>query len=668
MAEIKQKVTLDADQFFSVMSRLLDSISGLEKKLGDSARAGDETAQTDRKRRETAQTLRSELEQLVGQELAHEKALKAGAEASGESAEQSAARTQRIGEIGAALGEQRAVQERVNEAIERSASALRKAEIEEEKRAETAADLRAKLESLVRAEIEHESALSRGLPISDQDAKKSRERKAEIERLGASLGQIKSVQDRVNDAILKSTGHQREAVESTGKLDASVNGLIGRYAGFITSGAGILKLLSSIVDVSLKAVDANAKLGESLRALSVNVGGERSARIFGQVTQIAADNSFSVQGRTQLLEAISTLTDLQPDLSDTDIGNAARTLADIQRNSGVGGRGAAQSLVSAQKNLGLNREQAAQALVALFTSGVTDQAVVDITQRAGNVGGLDALALILAGREEGLDVNSTGRAVSTLIGSLSARDSDGQLAERLRRIGVTDEQSFSQRFSRLVSQRESGGIGQADFENIIGGAENLRIVQPLARAVTSGAFERARGLLLANDTISKASRELDANPFVKAQERQNLRELTGQVNRERRSALGEDLSQIDADAEGSVLLKALSPFAKITAGVEAVGRFLGFVPDLSVEQAEINRRRIKETSQSAIDEQFNFQRANAGTEDLLGDLQQALKDPSLSLDQRQKIEVRVQQLTINNISTQYQRPDPQEADSGRRDR
>jgi hypothetical protein len=490
------------------------------------------------------------------------------------------------------LADVSAAQEKLAESIEDSAATAQQAAGVERSRQEVLAELRDRLEELVRQELAHEQSVARGGAADDTALNRATERRTEIERLSQRLGEEKAVQDRVNASIREHAGASGQATGEIAAMTGAVEGLIARYTTFAAVGQTIIKTLTEIRDVAMSTVDAMQQLGEQQRALSVNLGGERAAGLSGQVTKIAAQNMFGVAGRNQLLEAVGAVTNRVPDMSDAQITEMARHLAVVQRTTGVGGRQGVDVLLGLQQNLGVSTERATDMAVTMLSAGMDAGAIAQITQRAGAAGGEDALALLMAGREEGLDVNKVGRQLPTLIQSLTARDQRGKLDRGLRRAGVTEEMDLVQRFEQIIGARDEGRISAGQFEQLIGGAQNLGVVEPLGRALKSGAFERARGELRDDQAAERAVQAVQENPVVAAAERQAQRELMQQVRRERPSAFGEAMQQ--AEHESDYFIGRVG--AKVARGTAAL--VLGDRANVSHE--DVNLREINRSVDQSL--------------------------------------------------------------------
>ena len=342
------------------------------------------------------------------------------------------------------------------------------------------------------------------------------------------------------------------ASKKTGILSSAFGGMIAQFVGFAAIGSTIIGTFKEIAAEALRAATAVKEVGDATRGLSANIGGRRAQQIFGQVTTIAAENRFSVAGRAQLLEGVSALTDAQPNLNNTQIVASARNLALLQRATGVGGKQGFSVVQSLQANVGLSESQAVDTAASLLNSGFDASAVEDIVSRGGNVGGLEFVALASAARQTGLAPGDAGRALPTLIGALNQRDERGNLASSLTSLGITEDQTLTQRLAFLDAQRAAGAISQGAFEKATGGAQNARIVAPLTRALQQGLLAPELAALTDPNSAENAVAAILQNQYVRAAERANVRELGITAGREQ-SALtpvGEELQAESKRTEG----------------------------------------------------------------------------------------------------------------------
>ncbi len=351
------------------------------------------------------------------------------------------------------------------------------------------------------------------------------------------------------DAAERTTQQMSAKDRVLGSLAGNVKSMVAGWIAFSAIAGTVIGLLRDITSNAIEAAKAVAQIGASLRGLSANIGGQAAADVFQDVTEIAAENRFNVEGRAQLLEGVTAGTDIREGLSREQIGALTRNLAQLQRGTGVGGREGFLTIQSLGANLNLNDEQSVDVAAALLSRGVDASAVRDLAERGGNVGGIDVLALLLAAREQGLDVNRAGRALPTVIGALTRREESGELSQELQNLGLTEGQGFVESLEFLVQQRAAGKITEGQFSRAVGGEQNARIAVPLARVLaTPGALDAAREALLDPQASEQLIEEITKNKFVRAQERQNVRELAAQVRRERSSLtpLGEELAEFDA--------------------------------------------------------------------------------------------------------------------------
>ncbi len=371
----------------------------------------------------------------------------------------------------------------------------------------------------------------------------SEQERAELDAADATREGGKAA-DEANQSL---TWKQR-AIES---LNGALGGMVTRWIGALAIGREIVRFFNDIADAARKAAAAVVSVGESTRGLTANVGASTAKAVFEGTTEIAGENRFNVQGRADLLAAVSALTDLREGLTQDQILEETRRLATLQRATGVGGADAARLLLSLQENLGLGGDQAVDFGAVALNSGLTADSLQQIVDRAGNVGGMDLVAALIAARGTGLDPNRASRSVPTLIAALTKNDASGNVDPLLASAGVTAEMPIIERLQKLLEARDAGRLNAGQFNEAIGGAEQLRTIAPLERVLQRNLIPQARAALTDAQAVENTIAELQRNEFVRAQERQNVRELAAQVRRERSglTAVGEELADFEASTQ-----------------------------------------------------------------------------------------------------------------------
>lgn len=344
-----------------------------------------------------------------------------------------------------------------------------------------------------------------------------------------------------------SRGHSRfrRAIDGVG---SSIRGLTTSWLGLAALTGAILAFFRELASAAAASAQAIADIGRGMRGLAVNVGGERADTLLGEINAIARDSKFDTEGRAQLVEAATALTDFRPDATNDQIVASLKNLAMLQRATGVGGQEGFRTVNSLQANLGLAEDESVDVATTLLNSGFEAQTVQQLAERGGNVGGLDFMSLILAARGKGLNVAQSGEQIETLIGSLTRRGADGGLAPELAGLGVTGNMTLNQRLAFLVQARDSGQISRGQFETAIGGAQNLKIVSPLARALTDpAAMTSARAQLGDDQAVENAIAALLESEAIQAEERANARDLQNQIATEESGmgGIGETIDEVN---------------------------------------------------------------------------------------------------------------------------
>jgi hypothetical protein len=321
------------------------------------------------------------------------------------------------------------------------------------------------------------------------------------------------------------TGEAGETIEKTrgrlGGLGDSVKGMVGSWLSFTLIVSTIVAGFRDITSAARDALNAVVELGKNIRGLSANVGGKLADEVVTDINKISLASGFDVAGRNQLIEAIAAQTDVDPSLGRAQLRQSAARLAQLQRATGVGGEAGFDVVQSLQATFGLTQQQAVDQAAVLLNSGLEAQSIQDLAEKAGPVGGQELLARLLAARGE-VNLGRAGRALPTIISALTRREADGSLAKSLAGVGISEDQTLVQRIDLLAEGTQSGRINQAQFEQAIGGAENLRLFAPLARA-RAGQAEAERAL--ATGTAVQEIQKLRQSENVRIAERQQQREL-----------------------------------------------------------------------------------------------------------------------------------------------
>jgi hypothetical protein len=282
-------------------------------------------------------------------------------------------------------------------------------------------------------------------------------------------------------------------------------------------------------------------------------------------------------------------------MSSPEIMKSAANLALLQRGTGVGGREGFATVQSMMANLGLSEGQAVDRAAVLLNGGFDAQGLRDIVERSGTRGGEPLLAAIYSARRFGLDPNKVSRQLPTLLDNLNARDDTGALTPELQAAGVQDGQTVIQSLQAIRQAVASGQITQAQADKILGGAASARLVDPLLRAVAAGADQQAMAELADPNAAEDQVKRILANPYARAQERQNTRELLVQSQRESPGSIaarrGEVLAQQEAETAD------LPGVYKFAADVGNLPNYL-FPGNVTDDDAR-NRSRILQNSGAA---------------------------------------------------------------------
>lgn len=370
------------------------------------------------------------------------------------------------------------------------------------------------------------------------------ERVAALEqRLAESTGQATQAGNEAADAGEK----QRSALDG---VSGAVVGMVGRWLTWTAIASTVVKGFADVAEKAKEAAAAVAAAGSATRSLSASVGGREAAATYGDITRIAAEQGLSVGGRSEVLRAVAAMADLRPGMDRAGRAEFAQQFAELYRGTQVSGETGAQLLSAMHSNLGLNMQQSQDMAATLLTGGISGEAAKEIVEKGGDVGGVDLLALLYAARGQGIDINRLGRSIPMLAGTVTRRDASGQIAAELAAAGVAEGMQPVQAIAAIIGARQSGRISDPQFEAAIGGAENRRFFEPLARALPGVAA--AKRELLNPQALETVLSRMAENPLIAAEERANLRELRATVRKETSApaqAYGEAYGQMEVETQ-----------------------------------------------------------------------------------------------------------------------
>jgi len=452
-------------------------------------------------------------------------------------------------------------------------------------------ELKNELRSLHDQEVRLQQRQERGVEITNEERRASKRREAQIEGLSRAIAEHRDRQDEVNRRVDRSIDSQRRAgraMDNTtdaarrqgrglGVAGEAVAGLQSRWLSFAAAGAGLITFMRELNETLDKQAESAREVGEILGGLSANIGGDLADDVLERVNKIALDRGLGLEGRKGLIEVLSASTDIDPNQDADTLGRTAERFADLQRGTGVGGAEAFGAVRALRANFGLDEQAAVNQAGVLFNAGLSPNIVEQLTERGAPVGGQDFLALLLAARGE-VNLEKQGEAAQTLIEALTRRDQDGSLADELEAVGLTGDESLVERIQRIQSARSNDQISQAQFERAIGGAQRLRIFDPLTRALPR--LDETRASLETGTIEEEIERRLKSE-FVQAQESENRRQLQDELTLERTGAqrpfqlLNAGLSGVKDEGGGSLLFGATRATAALGGAVLTQGSSLG---------------------------------------------------------------------------------------------
>jgi len=149
------------------------------------------------------------------------------------------------------------------------------------------------------------------------------------------------------------------------------------------------------------------------------------------------------------------------------------------------------------------------------------------------------LSLMLSARQE-LDPNTISEGFNTLRNALTRQGEGGKLAEQLRNLGLSNDQSFIEKIRTIRQGRQSGEITEQDIQ-ALGGTRAQGVLAAFSKGLPR--LDEARQALETGDVEQLIQRQRQ-NPTVRAAERANRRDLRGSVASEQ-SGMGGGAEVVD---------------------------------------------------------------------------------------------------------------------------
>jgi hypothetical protein len=367
----------------------------------------------------------------------------------------------------------------------------------------------------------------------------------ELRKTAKETQQLGKVTDRTGDVAERAARQQRELAQQTeraghkasntgrrfsglrdqlGKLRGSIGKVAAGWASFAAAGTGALLLLRDIAQTAREAKDAMIELGNAQKSLATNVGGQRADALRGDINRIARAKGLGKQGRNALIQAATTATDLDPTLTNTQILNRVRGTASLSRATGFDPGNAFQAANALSENLEIPFGRAVDQAALLGTSGFSARGITQAGERFAGLDGREVLSMMMAARQN-IDPNTISEGLNTLRNALTRRGPEGKLAEELRKLGLSGDQSFVDKIRTLATGMETGRIGKGELQ-AIGGTRAQGVLKAFARSVEN--LPEARRSLDTASVGQIVQRQLTSDA-VRAAERARRRELRSQT-------------------------------------------------------------------------------------------------------------------------------------------
>jgi hypothetical protein len=431
----------------------------------------------------------------------------------------------------------------------------------------------------------------------------------ELRKTAKDTKQLGTVTDRTGDVAERAARQQRELGQQTqragrkaGDAGRRMGGLRSQldklrsagakvaagWASMAAAGAGVALILRDIAQNAREARDALIEVGKAQKGLSTNIGGQRADELRSDINRIAKDKALGVQGRDALIQAATTATDLDPSLTDTQILQRVRGTASLSRATGFSPNRAFQAANALSENLEIPFQRAVDQVAVLGTSGFSARGITQAGERFAGLDGREVLNMMMAAREN-IDPNTISEGLNTLRNALTRRGQDGRLAEGLRNLGLSGDQTFVDKIRTLAAGMEAGRIGSAELQ-AVGGTRAQGVLKAFARSVEN--LPDARRSLNQGSVEQIVQRQLQSD-VVQASERARRRKLRSRLAQEESGMGGaaetasEAQTRLEEAGGGSAALGAVSETSS------GINRMAGGTPTKGSLERERRRRAAK---------------------------------------------------------------------------
>lgn len=411
--------------------------------------------------------------------------------------------------------------------------------------ASAAASLQERLVELIKQENQHQASLRLGVQADHEALVESQKRQSQIEHLATTLhGQHQAEQAAAEQsrAAAAATREAGDAAASTGSksglasklLDGfgdAAAGMASKWVAFTAISGAIITAINQIGQAARQSFSAVADLGKAVGDLAGNVGGKTADKMKRKADEVARVEGLGPEGRTELLKSLGAITDkreMTPQQMEEYLGLSAK----MQAATGVGGEQQARLMHSAMSRLGKSAPEAAGMLTTMLANGADAGSLAPLLDRVGAAGGEDMLGMVYAANKSGLDMNEATRGTTSIIDAMSRTDERGRLDPKLRRQGLTEQMSPTERFRTLAMQYSTGQLDEKGFLGLLGGPAVAHVALPMAQAVGTQDELNARAELADPRALANELNRQRESKFKQAQELKNRQELYAKVAQE----------------------------------------------------------------------------------------------------------------------------------------
>lgn len=348
----------------------------------------------------------------------------------------------------------------------------------------------------------------------------------------------------------EAVGAQTEGMTEQGE---GAEALAGMWGGLAAAGGILVAALNEIADAADRANDALLKSGQGVRGLINNLGADRGRAAFQFTRQAAAEESLDVAGLAGLVESGERITDLHPDMSDETFQRQVAGFARLDRVTGLRGRQAVDLVQAFQGRGGMDFDQALEASGEIATGPLEASEARNLLER----GGMQGLTLALAAAPHSAQPTRFVRQVPTVLQRLNDMDEEQREA-----FGLEEGMGLIPSLHTMVRGIDEGRVEESDVVDALGGERVRDVIDPmLLLARHPNRLRNVHAGFYAEGGLDRRMEQLRQDPDFRRAERQNVRDVSGQVHDESMTTLarfGEAVRIVERDVQEMPGLGAVS--------------------------------------------------------------------------------------------------------------